>query len=47
MNEEGHFIELQGTAEDGSFNRNQLNEMLALAEEGTKQLFELQKKAFL
>jgi ribonuclease PH len=47
MNEQGHFIELQGTAEDGSFNRNQLNEMLALAEEGTNQLFELQKKAFL
>jgi ribonuclease PH len=45
MNEHGDFIEIQGTAEDGSFNRTQLNEMLALAEIGTKQLLELQKAA--
>ena len=45
MNEQGEFIEIQGTAEDGSFNRNQLNELLELAEIGTKQLFELQKNA--
>lgn len=44
MNEQGEFIEVQGTAEDGSFNRTQLNEMLALAEMGTKELIELQKK---
>lgn len=44
MNEQGDFIEVQGTAEDGSFNRVQLNEMLALAEMGTKELIELQKK---
>jgi len=43
MNEQGHFIEIQGTAEDGSFNRDQLNELLGLAEIGTKQLIELQK----
>lgn len=47
MNEQGDFIEIQGTAEDGSFNRNQLNELLTLAEEGTKQLLDIQKKAFL
>ena len=47
MNEEGHFIEVQGTAEDGSFNRNQLNDMLALAETGISQLIELQKNAFI
>ena len=46
MNEQGHFIEVQGTAEDGSFNRNQLNDMLALAETGISQLIELQKSAF-
>ncbi len=46
MNEQGEFIEVQGTAEDGSFNRNQLNDLLALAEAGTKDLIELQKKAF-
>jgi ribonuclease PH len=46
MNEEGHFIEVQGTAEDGSFNRTQLNDMLALAETGISQLIEIQKNAF-
>lgn len=45
MNEEGHFIEIQGTAEDKSFNREQLNIMLALAESGIPQLIELQKNA--
>jgi ribonuclease PH len=45
MNEEGHFIEIQGTAEDKSFNREQLNSMLALAEVGIPQLLELQKTA--
>ncbi len=32
MNEHGEFIEIQGTAEDKSFNRQQLNSMLELAE---------------
>lgn len=45
MNEQGEFIEVQGTAEDGSFNRIQLNEMLELAESGIKQLLDLQKNA--
>lgn len=45
MNEEGEFIEVQGTAEDKSFNRDQLNNMLALAENGIAQLIELQKNA--
>ncbi len=43
INEQGEFIEIQGTAEDGSFNRTQLNELLSLAEIGTRQLIELQK----
>ncbi len=43
MSEHGEYIEVQGTAEDGSFNRNQLNEMLTLAEEGIKELVKLQK----
>ena len=42
MNEKGEFIEVQGTAEDGSFNRTQLNDMLSLAESGIFQLMELQ-----
>ncbi|KTD82608.1 ribonuclease PH [Legionella waltersii] len=45
MNEEGHFIEVQGTAEDNSFNRDQLNSMLALAELGIPKLIEIQKGA--
>lgn len=45
MNEEGRFIEIQGTAEDKSFNRDELNAMLTLAEVGIKQLIELQKSA--
>jgi ribonuclease PH len=43
MNEQGHFIEIQGTAEDKDFNRQQLNSMLDLAELGIPQLIELQK----
>ena len=45
INEQGHFIEVQGTAEDGSFNRSQFNDMLTLAETGISQLIELQKLA--
>jgi ribonuclease PH len=45
MNEAGHFIEVQGTAEDKHFNRDELNQMLVLAEQGIPQLIELQKKA--
>lgn len=44
MNEHGEFIELQGTAEDGSFNRAQLNDLLSLAEGGIKKLVHLQKQ---
>lgn len=45
MNEAGEFIEIQGTAEDKSFSRKQLNELLDLAESGIKNLIELQKNA--
>ncbi len=43
MNEAGEFIEIQGTAEDASFSRTQLNDMLSLAEHGIQQLIQLQK----
>ncbi|MFC3908543.1 ribonuclease PH [Legionella dresdenensis] len=43
MNEAGQFIEIQGTAEDKSFSRDELNSMLALAEGGIAQLIEIQK----
>lgn len=45
MDEKGHFIEIQGTAEDKSFSREELNSMLSLAEVGIAQLIELQKSA--
>ncbi|HGK7681562.1 TPA: ribonuclease PH [Legionella pneumophila] len=45
MNEQGHFIEVQGTAEDNSFSREQLNSILSLAEIGIPQLIEIQKNA--
>jgi ribonuclease PH len=45
MNESGHFIEIQGTAEDKHFSREQLNNMLALAEIGIPELIQLQKNA--
>lgn len=45
MNEEGHFIEIQGTAEDKHFSRAQLNSMLELAEQGIPELIKLQKEA--
>lgn len=45
MNEAGQFIEVQGTAEDGSFSRDHLNTMLGLAEGGIRQLIQYQKTA--
>lgn len=45
MNENKEFIEIQGTAEDGSFSHTQLTEMLALAGDGIMQLIKLQKEA--
>lgn len=45
MNEAGEFIEIQGTAEDKSFNRQQLNTLLDLAGAGIQELIGLQKKA--
>jgi len=42
MTESGKFIEIQGTAEEQPFSRDQFNEMLNLAEKGLKEIFELQ-----
>ena len=41
----GKFIEIQGTAERAPFDREQMNQMLALAEIGIGQLFTLQRNA--
>jgi ribonuclease PH len=43
MTEEGKFIEIQGTAEDGSFDKEQLAQLLELAENGIKELILHQK----
>jgi len=41
----GKFIELQGTAEREPFSREQMDEMLVLAEKGVNHLFEVQRSA--
>ena len=41
----GRFIEIQGTAERAPFTREQMNEMLALAEKGINDLFTIQRNA--
>ncbi|CAA6811182.1 MAG: Ribonuclease PH (EC [uncultured Thiotrichaceae bacterium] len=45
MNEAGQFIEVQGTAEGHAFRREELDEMLALAEKGIREIIELQQSA--
>ena len=44
MNDAGHFIEVQGTAEGHPFSRDELDAMLALAEQGIARLFDIQQK---
>jgi len=43
MTEGGRFLEVQGTAEGMSFSRGELDELLALAEGGLREIFELQR----
>lgn len=45
MNEQMSLIEVQGTAEEGSFSRVQMNQILDLAEKGIRELFVAQKQA--
>ena len=42
----GHYVEVQGTAEGVAFSRNEMNQLLALAEKGIGELVELQTAAF-
>ena len=44
MNSKLELIEMQGTAEAGSFSRQQMNQMLDFAETGIKELIMAQKK---
>lgn len=45
MTDRGGFIEVQGTAEGAPFHPEELNAMLALAQSGVRQLFEIQQAA--
>lgn len=45
LTDQGNFVEIQGTAENKPFSKNSLDGLLNLAEEGIKQLFEIQKEA--
>ena len=45
MNDAGHFVELQGTAEGHAFRHDELHEMLSLAERGIRQLLDCQHRA--
>lgn len=45
MTEEGHFIELQATAEKKAFRKGEFDALLHLAEEGIQQLFVKQRAA--
>ena len=45
MNEKEEFVEIQGTAEKGSFSKDELDSMVLLASKGIKNIIEIQKKA--
>jgi ribonuclease PH len=44
MTGSGQFVELQGTGEESTFSREQLNHLLDLGEKGVYQLIEQQKE---
>ena len=41
----GEFVEVQGTAEQGTFSRNELSKLLRVAEGGLKKILRAQAKA--
>jgi ribonuclease PH len=43
MTGDGRFVEVQGTAEGNPFSRSELDELLALAEKGITEIFEIQR----
>lgn len=45
MTGDGTFIEVQGTAEDGAYTRDELNALLDLAEKGNRELIGIQNQA--
>ena len=47
INDQGHFIEVQGTAEGHAFTRDEMNQMLALAEKGIAEIIIEQNNALI
>ena len=47
MNEKGEFIEIQGTGEEATYTRAQLNILLDMAEEAIKELVKIQNETLL
>ena len=45
MTSKGEFVEIQGTAEGTPFSREAVGDLLALAERGINQLFQIQQEA--
>ena len=45
MTGSGHFVEVQGTAEGAAFSRADMNDLLALADQGIRELVRLQQAA--
>ena len=44
MTDQGEYIEVQGTGEDSPFRPDQLQQMLALASKGCRELNQIQKE---
>ncbi len=44
MTDDGKFIEIQGTGEEGTFSRQELNQLLDLGEKGNKELIQIQRE---
>lgn len=47
MTSEGHYVEVQGTAENAPYTKDQLDEMLSLAEHGIADILEIQRKSLI
>jgi ribonuclease PH len=45
MTGNGHFVEVQGTGEKGTFNQEQLTELLTVGSQGMQELLDIQKEA--
>jgi len=45
MTASGHYVEVQGTAEGAAFSRLEMDALLALADQGIRELVQLQQAA--